>query len=79
MKPWYSLGIGVLLLITSSNLFGQATAASVLQGTVIDRTEAAIPNADVTITNQATGAARTMKTSATALEAKPPQTRPTPT
>jgi hypothetical protein len=65
MNRWYTLGISVLLLITSSNLFGQATAASALEGTVVDRTQAAIPNADVTITNQATGAARNMKTTAT--------------
>src|SRR2546421_6916307 len=51
-----------LLLLASSIAFGQATASSGIQGTIVDKSQAAIAGAEVTVTNKATGAARTTKT-----------------
>jgi hypothetical protein len=51
-----------LLLTASSVSFGQATASSTLQGTVTDRSGAAIVGAEVTVINAATGLTRTVKT-----------------
>jgi outer membrane receptor protein involved in Fe transport len=50
------------LLTASSISFGQATASSTLQGTVTDRSGAAIVGAEVTVINAATGLTRTVKT-----------------
>jgi len=53
----------VLLLLLPSNLFGQASVSTTtVQGTVTDQSGAALPNASVTITNTATGSARTLAT-----------------
>ena len=51
-----------LLFASTSLAFGQVTASSTLQGTVTDKTGAAVVGADVTVTNAATGASRTVKT-----------------
>ncbi|HEV2963159.1 MAG TPA: TonB-dependent receptor [Candidatus Angelobacter sp.] len=56
--------VGCLLLLCSMNLFGQATASSGLQGTIIDKTQAAVAGASVTITNKATGETRSTKADA---------------
>jgi len=49
------------LLAAASFAFGQVTASSTLQGTVTDKTGAAVVGADVTVTNAATGVSRTVK------------------
>ncbi|MGC2697176.1 MAG: TonB-dependent receptor [Candidatus Angelobacter sp.] len=55
--------IGCLVLLSSSSLFGQVTANSSLQGTVVDKSQAVIgKTAEVTLTNKETGATRTTKT-----------------
>jgi hypothetical protein len=54
--------IGAMLL-GCVNLWGQATASAVLEGTVSDNTGAVIKGADVTITSKETGATRAIKTS----------------
>ncbi len=51
-----------LLLTASSVAFGQATASSVLQGTVTDKSGAAVVGAEVTVTNAATGLTRSVRT-----------------
>src|SRR2546423_212528 len=51
-----------LLLLSCANLWGQATAAATIQGTVTDKSQAVLGKADVTITNKETGATRTTKT-----------------
>src|SRR5262249_54045202 len=63
-KRWLFIAVmGCLVLLSSISLFGQATASSSLQGTVVDKSQAVIGNkAEVTLTNKATGATRTIKT-----------------
>jgi outer membrane receptor protein involved in Fe transport len=62
-KRWLFIAVIGCLLLSSFNLFGQVTATANLQGTIVDKTQAVIGNkADVTITNKATGAARSTKT-----------------
>lgn len=51
-----------LLFVSTSLAFGQVTASSTLQGTVTDKTGAAVVGADVTVTSAATGVSRTVKT-----------------
>jgi outer membrane receptor for ferrienterochelin and colicin len=63
-KRWLFIAVmGCLVLLSSASLFGQATATASLQGTVTDKTQAAIKSAEVTIVNNATGATRTTTTS----------------
>ncbi|HWC17732.1 MAG TPA: carboxypeptidase-like regulatory domain-containing protein, partial [Terriglobales bacterium] len=50
-----------LFLAAANIAFGQVTASSTLQGTVTDKTGAAVVGADVTVTNAATGVSRTVK------------------
>ncbi len=57
-----SAGLLSLLLLLSSIAFGQATASSTIQGAVNDNSGAALVGAEVTATNTATGATRTVKT-----------------
>src|SRR5713226_8980057 len=58
-----NVGLGFLLvcvlLLGSANLFGQATASATLEGTILDKTQAAVVGATVTLKNKETGAART--------------------
>ena len=63
-KRWLFIAVmGCLLLLSSISLFGQATASSSLQGTVVDKTQAVIGNkAEVTLTNKETGSVRSTKT-----------------
>src|SRR5215467_5545223 len=58
---WVAVIVSVMLLC-SPIAWGQATATSSLQGTVADKSQAVIAKAEVTITNKATGAARSMNT-----------------
>ena len=51
-----------LLLVSCSTLFGQATATSSLQGTVVDKSQAVLGGAEVSLTSKATGETRTAKT-----------------
>lgn len=53
-----------LMLISCSMLFAQATATSTLQGTVVDKSQAVVGGAEVSITNKATEETRTAKTNA---------------
>jgi len=52
------------LLVAANCAFAQVTASSSIQGTVTDKSGAAIVGADVTVTSAATGASRSMKTGA---------------
>src|SRR5690348_8228136 len=64
MRNRKSIGLLVccLLVLMCNAAFGQATASSGIQGTIVDKSQAAIVGAEVTATNKATGAVRTMKT-----------------
>jgi hypothetical protein len=65
-------GIAVLLfaVILSSNLYAQIRSATIT-GTVRDATQAVIPDADVVITQQETGIAATIKTTAAGIYTAP--------
>src|SRR2546426_1131832 len=52
------------LLMVARDAQAQATASASLQGTIVDKSQAVLTGADVTITNKATGATRSTKTSA---------------
>jgi Carboxypeptidase regulatory-like domain/TonB dependent receptor len=60
-KRWLCLAVmSCLVLLSTTPLFGQATANASLQGTITDKSQAVIGNkAEVTITNKETGATRT--------------------
>jgi hypothetical protein len=51
-----------LMCLSASSLFAQATASATLRGTVMDKSQAVVPNADVKITNKETGMVRTAAT-----------------
>src|SRR6476660_10079974 len=60
-KRWLCLAVMCcLVVLLSTTLFGQATNNATLQGTVTDKNQAVIKSAEVTITNKATGAIRTV-------------------
>jgi carboxypeptidase family protein/TonB-dependent receptor-like protein len=61
-KRWLCFAVMSCLVLLSANLFGQATSNATLQGTVTDKNQAVIKSAEVTITNKATGAIRTVNT-----------------
>src|SRR3989442_1718919 len=48
-----------VLLLGSANLFGQATASATLEGTILDKTQAVVVGAAMTLKNKETGATRT--------------------
>jgi len=55
--------IAVLALLVSGNVaFGQATASGTIQGTVLDKSQAAVSSAQVEATNKATGSVRSTVT-----------------
>lgn len=67
-KITYLFFIGALFLsLASGRAFGQATASAVLEGTILDASQAAVVGAQVTLTNKDTGAVRTMSSSTTGL------------
>jgi hypothetical protein len=58
-----SVSVGLALLaFTGVQLWGQANASATLQGVVVDSSKAVVTNADVTVTNAATGLKRSEKT-----------------
>jgi hypothetical protein len=63
-KRWLCLAVmSCLVLLSTANLFGQATANASLLGTITDKSQAVIGNkAEVTLTNKETGATRTTHT-----------------
>lgn len=65
MKLMRWLGISLLLLSAWTLAFGQATASSAIEGTVLDQSKAVVPGAVVIVTNKDTGAVRTVTTNDT--------------
>jgi hypothetical protein len=62
-KRWLMITLmASLLLLSCVAMWGQATANATLSGTVTDKSQAVIKSAEVTITNKATGATRTVTT-----------------
>ncbi len=61
-RYFWITALSCLLILSCTNLFGQATATSSLQGTVIDKSQAVLSGAEVTLTNKATGVVRSAKT-----------------
>jgi hypothetical protein len=66
-KRWLCFAVmSCLVLLSTTALFGQATANASLQGTITDKSQAVIGNkAEVTITNKETGATKTTNTNDT--------------
>src|SRR5258708_16706830 len=50
------------MILSCTNLVGQPTATASLQGTIVDKSQAVLSGAEVTLTSKATGAVRTAKT-----------------
>jgi len=48
--------------LSAGNLFAQLNSSATLRGTVADKTQAVVPNAEVKITNKETGLTRTATT-----------------
>ena len=63
-KLWLQAICLAALMLVSSMLFAQATATSTLEGTVVDKSQAVVGGAEVTLTNKATGETRTTKSNA---------------
>jgi len=61
----FALIAALAFLTSSSATFGQATASGTIQGTVIDKSQAAIGGAQVEASNKETGAVRTTTTTDT--------------
>lgn len=57
-----ALAIIACLFLSSASLWGQVTSSASLQGTVVDKAQAVLVKADVTVTNKETGATRSTKT-----------------
>lgn len=55
------------LLLAATHLHAQATASAVLEGTILDASQAAVRGAHVILTNKDTGAVRTMLSGSTGL------------
>src|SRR5689334_1286218 len=69
MRKFYLvLSLALLLAcLSTSNLFAQATASATLQGTVMDKSGAVVPGAEVKVTQKETGLVRTATTSSAGL------------
>src|SRR5262245_10171574 len=63
-RAWLGLALSVLLVATTTPMWSQGFQGT-LRGIVQDPTGALIPNADVTIKNEATGETRTQVSSST--------------
>jgi len=62
-KSWLQATFLICLLLANcSILFAQVTATATLQGTIVDKSQAVLGGAQVTIVNKATGETRTAKT-----------------
>src|SRR5579885_675744 len=61
MKRIISLGLiaALVMVLSAANAGAQATASSTIQGTVVDKAQAAVTGAEVVITSKATGTTRT--------------------
>jgi len=57
-----ALAVIACLCLCSASVWSQVTSSASLQGTVMDKAQAVVVKADVTITNKETGATRTTKT-----------------
>src|SRR3569833_2513260 len=57
--------LGFLLLLSSAQLFAQATASANLAGTVYDKSQAVVADAQVVDTSDTTGQTRTTSTNST--------------
>lgn len=67
-KTTHLFFMGALLLgLVSGKAFGQATASAVVEGTILDASQAAVVGAQITLTNKDTGAARSMTSNSTGL------------
>jgi hypothetical protein len=66
-KRWLCIAVmSCLVLLSTTSLFGQATANASLQGTITDKSQAVIGNkAQVTLTNKENGATKTTTTNDT--------------
>ena len=64
MKKFTVLLLLAFTLCSAINLLAQATASGVIEGTVLDNSQAVIVGAEVTASNKGTGAKRTATTSA---------------
>src|SRR5262249_47494001 len=60
-QRYLALAIIACLFLMTVSLWGQVTSSASLQGTVVDKAQAVVVKADVTITNKETGATRTTK------------------
>src|SRR6266404_8365988 len=61
-KTYFVFALVALLCLSIGNLFAQGTASATLRGTVLDKSQAVIPNADVKISSKETGLVRTTVT-----------------
>jgi hypothetical protein len=67
-KQHYMLALVLALVcLSAGSLFAQGTASATLRGTVMDKSQAVIPNADVKVSNKETGLTRAIVTSGTGL------------
>ena len=58
-KHFLLIALVALFGLLASNMFAQVTASAALQGRVLDKSGAAVPGAEVKISNKATGFTRT--------------------
>ncbi len=61
-KRWLAFAIAIWLVVGCGSVFAQVTATANLQGTVVDKSQAILSGAQVTITNKGTGETRNTKT-----------------
>lgn len=65
MNKCLYLLILALIALGATNAFAQATAAGSIQGTIVDKSQAVVPGAQVAVTNKANGSSRTVTTNDT--------------
>ena len=63
MRRYIPYLLSLCVLLGSTQLFAQATASATVVGTVVDKSQAVVADAEVTITNKATGTTRTTTSS----------------
>ena len=62
MKKLLPLLLISLVVLNAADLLGQATAAGTIQGSVVDKSQAVVTQAQVVVSNKSTGATRTVQT-----------------